>query len=75
MNENECLPRSVYDPSDKEYKMEPVSPRATMPLVDALLLGLQTPGAHHKQWALWRIAEILNVTRYLQDVEDKGIAP
>ncbi len=44
-------------------------------IIDVLLLGLQTDGSHHKQWALWRIAEILGVDHFLNEIEDKGIAP
>lgn len=44
-------------------------------VVDVLLRGLQTDGAQHKQWALWRIAEIMHLTHFLSDVEDKGVAP
>lgn len=44
-------------------------------ICDVLLIGLQTDGAHHKQWALWRIAEIASVAHLLSDIEDKGIKP
>ena len=44
-------------------------------IADTLLLGLQTDGVHHKQWALWHIAEILGLTHFLNEIEDRGIAP
>jgi hypothetical protein len=44
-------------------------------VTDTLICGLQADGAHHKQWALWRIAEIMGVTHFLSDIEDKGIKP
>lgn len=44
-------------------------------VTDMLETGLSVEGAHHKQWALWQIAEILKVSHLLTDIEDKGIAP
>lgn len=44
-------------------------------VTDMLETGLTIDGAHHKQYALWRIAEILNLTHFFKDIEDHGIAP
>lgn len=37
--------------------------------------GLHAEGKHHKQYALYKVAEVLGLTQLLEDIEDKGIAP
>lgn len=44
-------------------------------VTDVLLQGLETDGAHHKQWALWKVGELLGLSHFLNDIEDRGIAP
>jgi hypothetical protein len=57
------------------HQMVLEQPCIDVKLIDVLREGLQADGAHHKQWALWRIAEIMGMTHLLSDIEDRGIAP
>lgn len=41
-------------------------------ITDLLILGLHAEEARVKQYALWHIAKILNLTHFLSDVEDHG---
>lgn len=41
-------------------------------LFDLLYLGLHAEEAHVKQYALWRIAQQLELTKFLADVTDHG---
>ncbi len=63
-------------------RLEPVARQEhrALPDLEAPTLGdlvrsaLEVEGAHHKQWYLWRIAEMLGM--YVQnEVWDRGTAP
>lgn len=65
-----------YDAQTDPMAEEGPQYRATV--FGLLRSGLETDGAHHKQWYLWKIAEILGFTEedfgkgYMMD---KGIEP
>lgn len=46
--------------------------RSNITLADYIIMGITTDGAHHKQWCLERIAEILNLEL---PEHDEGVAP
>jgi len=72
-----CGKARVKHPLFGECKCPKPQVKVTMepPVVAVLRTGLEMEGAHHKQWALWRVAELLGLAGELGDIEDRGNAP